>query len=257
MTTIHEIYDTMCRLAPPELQLSFDNSGFLVGYGGALCSKALLSLDLTDAVLDEAVRLGVQLVITHHPVIFDPLKSLTDETASGCRLLRLIENRIAVISMHTHLDLANGGVNDVLLERCGARCEGALDEIGCGRFGMLPAPVPLRAFLARLRENLPCRGLRYYDAGRCVERLAVLGGAGANSLERAAALGCDTFLTADIKYHRFLEAQDLGVNLIDGDHFGTESPVMNALLPKLQTAHPSVEFFVSRDHGPLIRFFDL
>lgn len=256
MTHVCDIYETMCRLAPPELQLPLDNAGFLVGYADAACDKALLALDLTDAVLDEAIGAGATLIITHHPAIFDPLKTITDETPSGRRLLRLIENRIAVISMHTNLDIAEGGVNDVLLALCGARSEGALDENGCGRFGSLPAPLTLTAFLAQLSEKLQCYGLRYYDAGRPVKRLAVLGGAGADSLARAAAFGCDSFLTADVKYHQFLAAEELGVNLIDGDHFGTENPVVHALLPKLQAAHPSVDFFISRVHGPCIRFWE-
>ena len=255
MIRVCDVYETLCRLAPLELRLALDNAGFLVGRADAVCNRALLALDLTDAVLDEAIQEGVSLIITHHPLIFDPLQSVTDETATGRRLLRLIENRMAVISMHTNLDIVEGGVNDVLLDLCGARREGVLDENGCGRFGRLPEPLPLSSFLARLRETLSCHGLRYYDAGRPVERLAVLGGAGVDSLSRAASLGCDTFLTADIKYHKFQLAADLGVNLIDGDHFGTENPVLFTLLPKLQAAHPSVDFFISRVHGPLIRFY--
>ena len=255
MIRVCDVYQTMCRLAPLELELSFDNAGFLVGRADAVCERALLALDLTDTVLDEALREGASLIITHHPVIFDPLRNVTDETPTGRRLLRLIENRMAVISMHTNLDIVEGGVNDVLLDLCGARREGVLDENGCGRFGRLPEQLSLSAFLARLRDKLPCHGLRYYDAGRPVERLAVLGGAGVNSLPRAVSLGCDTFLTADIKYHKFQLAAELGVNLIDGDHFGTENPVLYALLPKLQAAHPTVDFMISRVLGPLIRFF--
>ena len=112
----------------------------------------------------------------------------------------------------------------------------------------------MEAFLPFCKERLRSAGLRYWDAGRPVHRLAVMGGSGADSIERAAALGCDTYVTADIKYHQFQTAVDLGINLIDGDHFCTENPVICDLEPKLAAAHPDVGFSVSETHGQIVHF---
>ena len=137
MTKVCEIYEELCRLAPTGLQMDFDNSGFLLGRAGAEPDAVLLALDVTDEVVDEAIRCGAGLIVSHHPLIFHPLKSVTDESPEGKRLLKLIEHRIAVISMHTNLDIAEGGVNDVLMAALGGRSEGPLDEDGCGRVGVI------------------------------------------------------------------------------------------------------------------------
>ena len=110
--------------------MSFDNSGLQLGRLNSNVSKSLLALDVTADVVDEAVELGAELIISHHPLIFNPLKCICDE-----KILRLIENKITVISMHTNLDVAYGGVNDVLLNALGASFESALDSDGCGRVG--------------------------------------------------------------------------------------------------------------------------
>ena len=255
MNTVKEIYEKLVEIAPLELQLEHDNSGFLIGRSDAPVEKALLSLDLTKEVAQEAVERKAQLIITHHPVIFDPMKSITDQTLGNEKLLCLLENGIAVISMHTNLDFAEGGVNDVLISLLGAANEGTFDEEGCGRKGSLEHPVPMSAFLALCREKLCSDGLRYYDAGRPVEHIAVLGGSGGSNLIGAWQAGCDTFVTADVKYSVFLKARDLGINLIDGDHFCTENPVIPAVAEKLRKAFPETEFVISERHDQTVRFF--
>ena len=255
MNTVKEIYDKLCEFAPLDLQLEFDNSGFLLGRFEAPAEKVLLSLDLTSEVAEEAIESGAGLVITHHPVIFDPMKSLTDCAPGKEKLLRLLENTVAVISMHTNLDIAQGGVNDVLISLLGAANEGVFDEEGCGRKGSFDKPMPLSAFLGICKEKLNTNGLRYYDAGRAVEHIAVLGGSGGSNLIGAWKAGCDTFVTADIKYGVFLLARDLGINLIDGDHFCTENPVIPVLAEKLRAAFPETEFIVSDRHRQTARFF--
>ena len=249
MVTAKDIFENLCVLAPLELQLGFDNSGFLFGRDTASVTKALLALDVTSAVVDEAIEQGAELVISHHPLIFSPLKSVTDE-----KLLRLARHQIGVISMHTNLDIAKGGVNDVLMAALGAQVQGGLDEYGCGRVGRLDKAMPMEEFLPFCKAVLKTAGLRYYDSGRQVSKLAVMGGSGGDSLETAYRLGCDTYLTADIKYHQFLEAQELGINLIDGDHFCTENLVIPVLAQRLRTAFPETEFNTSKRHHQVIDF---
>lgn len=255
MNTVKEIFDKLCEIAPLDLQLEFDNSGFLLGRADAPVERAMLSLDVTEEVIEEAVEKKVQLIVTHHPVIFDPMKSITNQAVGHDKLLRLIENRIAVISMHTNLDIAEGGVNDVLISLLGASNDGTFDEEGCGRMGRLEKPMPLWEFLPICKEKLGTRGLRYYDAGRPVERIGVLGGSGGSNMLEAWKAGCDTYVTADVKYSVFLLARDLGLNLIDGDHFCTENPVIPVLAEKLRIAFPETEFIVSERHDQTARFF--
>ena len=170
------------------------------------------------------------------------------------RILRLAEKRIAVISMHTNLDIAEGGVNDVLIRLLSAEPMEALDASGCGRVGELDMLCTMRDFLIRCKERLQVTGLRYYDAGKPVHRLAVMGGGGGDSLEDAWRKGCDTYVTADVKYHQFLRAQELGINLIDGDHFCTETPVIPVLRERLAERFPEVNFFASKRHRQTVCF---
>ena len=216
--------------------------------------KVLLALDVTDWVIDEAKEKQAELIVSHHPLLFTPLKKFTDESRDGAKLLNLAENGIAVISMHTNLDIAKGGVNDVLMAALGAQVQGGLDECGCGRVGRLDKAMPMEEFLPFCKAVLKTAGLRYYDSGRPVSKLAVMGGSGGDSLETAYRLGCDTYLTADIKYHQFLEAQELGINLIDGDHFCTENLVTPVLAQRLRTAFPETEFNISKRHHQVIDF---
>ena len=255
MNTVREIFEKLCEIAPLPLQLSFDNSGFLLGRADAPVDRALLSLDVTDEVVDEAIEKNCQLIVSHHPLIWDPLKEISDADRGREKLLRLIENGIAVVSMHTNLDVAEGGVNDVLIALLGAENEGPFEPDGCGRKGRLDPPVPLQDFLALCKERLHANGLRYCDAGRPVETIAVFGGAGADALEEAWQCGCDTFVTSDVKYHVFLRAKELGVNLIDADHFCTENPVMSVLLEKLREAFPQTAFCLSERHAQTAQFF--
>lgn len=249
MRTVDEIYNYLKALAPLELQMNFDNSGFQLGCLDASVARVLLALDVTAAVVDEADKLGAQLIISHHPLIFTPLKKIDDK-----KLLQLIRSDISVISMHTNLDIADGGVNDVLISLMDANCDAPFDEDGCGRIGTLPESVAFTDFLDHCKAALNANGLRYYNAGRAVRKLAVMGGAGGDYVRLAHDKGCDTYVTADIKYHQFLEAQELGINLIDADHFCTENPVIPHLAQKLGKAFENVEFIVSTAHGQIIEF---
>ncbi len=254
MTKIAQIYEYLCGLAPLELQMDFDNSGFQIGRKEKEINKALLTLDVTDSVLEEAIELGAGLIISHHPLIFRGIKSIDGSDPEGERLLRLAENKIAVISMHTNLDIAQGGVNDVLIRLLGAEPLATLDEVNCGRVGTLSSYMSLSEFLEVCKQKLKVNGMRYYDSGREVFRIAVMGGAGGDSLEDAYNKDCDTYVTADIKYHQFLRAQELGINLIDADHFCTENPVIQVLCNKLAEHFVDVEFIISQKHNAVIRF---
>lgn len=249
MKRVNDIYEYLQTFAPLELQLGFDNAGIQIGRLSNSVTRVLLALDVTSEVVSEAAELGAELIVSHHPLIFTPIKNITDDT-----LLRLAREDIAVISMHTNLDIAEGGVNDVLLALFNAERKDYLDEDNCGRVGELAQELDLSEFLIECKAALNANGLRYYDAGRRVKRIAVMGGSGGDYVADAVNKGCDTYITADIKHHQFLLAKELNINLIDADHYCTENPVIPAIAAKLQAAFPEVEFTVSKVHKQVAQF---
>lgn len=257
MATVKDIYAFLDRKAPFSYQMSYDNSGFLVGRGETEVDRLMVSLDITGEVVNEALETGCQLIVSHHPVIFHPAKTITDGDPTGRVLLALTENRVAAICAHTNLDAAAGGVNDALAEKLGLQnivflceegraCDGT--SYGIGRVGEVHGFNDARSFAAFVREALNAQGLRLEDAGKPVCKVAVGGGACGNMLSDAAALGCDTFVTADVKYNVFLDARAMGVNLIDAGHFSTEDVVCPVLARWLEGAFPQVEVFRSKRH---------
>ena len=258
MATVREVYQYLDGLAPFSLQMDFDNAGFLVGRGDQAVSKILVSLDITEEVAEEAARLGAELIVSHHPVIFHPAKSVTDGDPDGRVLLSLIEHGVAAVCAHTNLDAVAGGVNDALARRLGLEqieqlhqdgVDAAGRPYGIGRVGSAAgAPMYAPAFAAFVKEALGANGVRYVDARRPVRRVAVGGGACADMLRDALALGCDTFVTSDVKYNGFLDAKALGLNLIDAGHYPTEQVVCPVLVKWLSAGFPQVEVVPSGCH---------
>ncbi len=255
MATVKDVYQYLDRKAPFYSQLSFDNSGFLVGRGEKQVKRILIALDITEEVAKEAAVLQADLVVSHHPVIWEGAKSVTDESILGRKLLALISNDIAAICAHTNLDAANGGVNDslaaalglentVLLKPYGQYADGAV--YGIEQVGILPnGPIELIDFAAIVKERLDSNGVRYVDAGKPVKKVAVGGGSCSSSMKDVLAAGCDTFVTADIKYDGFLDAAAMGLNLIDAGHYPTENVVCPVLASWLKEGFPDVEVLIS------------
>ena len=253
--TVQTLLDYIWTLAPAEYKMSWDNVGLLLGRASAEVRRVLLSLDATAAVAREAADLGCQLVVSHHPVIFRGDKHVNDLDPLTEPELLFLENRIAVISMHTNLDCAPGGVNDALADLlCLHNIEtlAAPDEPGLVRCGTAE-PRSLPEFAAFVKKTLACPGLRFIDGGRPVSKVSVGGCACIEYAELALAAGCDTFVTGDVKYHEFLNAAARGLNVVDAGHFETENPVIRVLHAKLQARFPEIEFLRSA-HSGLIRF---
>jgi dinuclear metal center YbgI/SA1388 family protein len=218
MAKVKDVYGALAAFAPPALKMDFDNVGFLVGFSENDVSKILVTLDITDEVVREAVRENAQLIVSHHPLFFS-LKSVTDADRTGRKLTALLTHGISAVCMHTTLDAAKGGVNDALaaaagLTRTALLSEDVLDEAGLacsyGRVGYLPAPVKLADYLKTLKAALGTGGLRYHDAGRDACKVAVVGGFGGGELKHAAEHGCDTFLTARHQIRRLFRGQGAG-----------------------------------------------
>jgi len=251
MATNRDILNLLRQIAPPELAESWDNNGLLCGRLDAPVTKILVALDPFEAVAAEAASIGAQLIVTHHPLLFRPAASVTDETAVGRTLLYLIEHGIAAINAHTCLDAAPGGVNDALA--AALELEDIAGTGGMWRMGEVPKqPVP--HFAAVVKHRLNADGVRFADAGRPVQRVAVCGGAGMDFLQEVLDAGCDTFVTGDVKYNGFWDAVDLGINLIDAGHFPTENPVCTVLAGAIAAAFPELEVVLSQAHRDIVQF---
>lgn len=263
MITVNDILSHLEKIAPVSMKMDWDNVGLLCGSRTKQVASILVALDPFEDVCREACDVGADLIVTHHPLIFQPQNAITDETAVGRAIRCLIKNDISAINAHTNLDCAPGGVNDCLanaLSLTGIQviCPEGTDEEGrpWGLLRMGYAPEqPLAAFLTHVRDALGCPGLRYVSGGKPVHRVAVGGGACAGELTAAAKAGCDTFVTSDVRYNQFWDAQDLGLNLIDAGHFYTENPVCAYLAESLRQAFPEIKVQISKNHTDCMKFF--
>lgn len=263
MAKVKEILEYYDSVAPFYMKFDFDNIGHLVGFSDAEVSKVLMALDITDAVVDEAIDMGAQLIVSHHPLIWDPLKRVVDSDIKGRRIIKMIQHGISAICLHTNMDTAEGGVNDALMTALGARVTGLLEPhgshpdgtpYGVSRVGELPAELELEDFLVKIRSNLSANGLRYISGGKKVRKIACCGGAGAGDMMKAYELGCDTYITSDLKYDHFLTAREIGLNLIDADHYCTENVVVPVLYEKLKNRWPEMDVRISKVHCQPIKF---
>ena len=251
MTTVQQVYEAMQRLAPPELAEHWDNPGLLVDCGGEV-RRVLVTLDITPEVVAEAAAKQCTVIVAHHPVIFDPLKRLCPADVP----YQLVQAGISAICMHTNLDAAEGGVNEVLAGIFGMR-DWEVFADGCGRVGEVePITVPELARKAQAvlggRCNRPRSGpavqVKFADTGRTVKRLAVISGAGGSLFAEAIAEGADCLLTGEANHHHALDAKRLGLSLIAAGHYATEFPVTAAVAAALRTALPELEVLVSTEN---------
>ena len=242
MTAILDILRFFEAFAPVQTAMDFDNVGLLIGDKNRTVTKAVVSLDITAETVEEAAALGCELIISHHPVIFRPLKHLHTRDAAYL----LARHDIAAVCMHTNLDLSDDfGVNLCLAAALGLQ---NVRKSACGEclfIGELAEKADMTAFAAHAKAALSCTGLRYTDKKACVQTVAVASGAGGSEVFAAAEEGADVLVTGEIKHHEILAANSLGLNMLDAGHFKTEDVVMLPLAEKLGQAFADVEFIKS------------
>ena len=230
MKKVSEIVGCITEIAPLKWQESWDNAGLLVGDAGMLVDKALVTLDVTEAVIDEAIENDFHLVISHHPVIYRPLKHLLPENTIERTIIKAVKNDIAIACMHTNLDNSYLGVSKWLAEKIGLRNLEILEPMnvdddivtGGGMVGELENELDERDFLALVKKNLNAKALRHSDfLNKKIKKVAVCGGSGFFLLDNAKRCKADAYVTADIKYHDFFEA-DGQLLLVDAGHYETE-----------------------------------
>lgn len=259
MTTVADILRFIETVAPPHMKESWDNVGLNCGHRDREVTKVLVALDPFSHVCREAKEFGAELLVTHHALLWNP-GFITDGDSQGRNALFLIENGIAHINAHTNLDQAPGGVNDVLARTLGLDNIEIINPIdGDVPYGLLRMGTvneqSLDTFLSTVKSSLHCGGLRYADGGKPVRKVAVGGGSCSGGMYEVAAAGCDTFVTADVKYNGFWDAKELGLNLIDAGHFHTENPVVAVLAEKIAAAFPEIQVKISESHTDCAKYY--
>ena len=238
--TAGEIAALIEEIAPVSIQMSFDNSGFLVGSRESKVNRVMLALEVSDDVIKDAIKQECQMIITHHPLIFHAEKSVTADTYQGKLLLRLISSGIALYSSHTPLDAAPGGCNDVLCDMFGLKDVCGIVPLGrsgereyfCARTGSVDATVQELALTAC--KKLGTGRVAVVDCGKRIRRLAVCSGSGGGILNECIAAGADALLTGELSYHEALALREAGISAIICGHYQTEVSVLNSLLGHLQ-----------------------
>lgn len=229
--TVKNIYDFIDSIAPFEKQCEWDNSGLLIGEPCREISKIGVVLDITSDAVKYAAERGIELIISHHPVIFRPVKTFLEGDIS----YMLARNGISAICAHTSLDCANGGVNDALAEILGFKNPVPLTD--SGETAMIRKVVIEETeadALAMLIADRLSTGVQLADCGKTIDTVALCGGGGGDFIHAVAESGCDAYITGEAKHHEFLAAKELGVTLIAAGHFETENPVVAVLADKIR-----------------------
>ena len=239
--TVREVYNRLSARIPEELRESWDNDGLMCASDDAReVRRALVTLDVTEEVVDYAIANHFDLILSHHPLIFRPLAALNEDSHIARKVIRLIKHDVAVISLHTRADKVEGGVNDMLCELIGIRNAVPFGEGDLGRIGSLDEELNMEDFSYMLKDLLGCDGIRVADACIPIQRVAVVGGDGKGYVEAALAAGADTYVTGRLGYNVMIEAGEMGINLLEAGHFFTEQPVTSFFQSLLMRMDPDM-----------------
>ena len=256
--TVADLKTTLETWAPPQAKLDYDNTGYQVGTPSKEVSKALICLDVTPEVIQEAVEIGAECIVSHHPILFKKPSEILTTTLQGELIHGLIEAGCSLITAHTNLDAAPGGVSFKLAEKLGLReveflrpFEAAGQTVGFGAVGLLSTPHTTADFSKHVAVSLgqptlrTAGGYATHQEGFRVERVAVCGGSGSSLLDEISWDGIDAFVTADVTYHRFF-VEHPSLFLVDVGHYESEMMIIEAMREHLTTAHPSAQFFSTK-----------
>ncbi len=249
MARVNDFYSFLDEICPFSLQEKWDNSGMLIGDEKKEVTRAAVVLDITKEVVEYACQVGVDLIISHHPVIFKAQRTFL----KGSVAFALAENGISAISTHTCLDSAVGGVNDVLAENLEIEnteifpCEESADLV---RVGVLPYPMSCDELAHKLKEELG-GNIRYCDNGKTIESVALCGGSGCSFNDDIIKAGIDAYITGDAGHHDFLDCKENGLALFAAGHFETENPVVASLANRLRCQFPDIDIIIIPQKSPI------
>jgi dinuclear metal center YbgI/SA1388 family protein len=243
-----DLLPVLDAIAPLRWAEPWDNAGLLTGDPGAPVSRVLLTVDLTHAVADEALRAGCALVIAYHPALFDPIKRVRHDSV----LYKAIRAGLCVYSPHTALDVAPGGTNDLLADALGLRARAPLkltapaEGQGIGRVGTLPPGTRREELMAQIKEALGVGALLVAGPPEGeATRAAVCAGAGRGLLDEALAQRADLYLTGELPHHDALRAAAAGTTVVCALHSNSERAALRRYQDRLQADAPGVEVTIS------------
>ena len=251
---IREITDALEDFAPLALQDGFDNAGLQIGLTEDVdATGVLLSLDVTEEVVDEAIVRGCNMVVSHHPLLFHPVKSITGNDYIGRIIMKAIKNGIVLYAAHTNLDNAPGGVNHKIAARLGLSDLDWLEpktgqDGGSGLIGTLASPVSKENFIQQVKRTFGVECVRHNDwHGETIRKVALCGGAGAFLIPKAIEMGADAFVTGEIGYHRFFGHED-DVLMLEIGHYESEQYTTEILRDIITAADPALPIHTTQLH---------
>ena len=258
---IKEIVSALERFAPLPLQDGFDNAGLQIGLTEAEATGALLCLDVTEAVVDEAIALGYNLIVSHHPLIFKGFKSITGKDYVERCIMKAIQNNITIYSAHTNLDNAQGGVNFKIAQKIGLKEVQVLDPkmqgevvAGAGVVGELPEPETETDFLKRIKRLFEVGCVKHNRLnGRLIQKVALCGGSGAFLLPKAVELGADVFITGEVKYHDYFYYENR-ILVAEIGHYESEQYTKEIFYSIIREMFPELEVEMTRVNTNPIKY---
>ena len=242
---LHDIISYLEEVAPPHLQESYDNSGLIYGHHDEI-TGALISLDCTEAVVDEAISLGYNLIVSHHPIVFSGIKKFDYDNYVHRVVIKAIRHNIAIYAIHTNLDnVLDHGVNQKIAQKIAlSNCrilrpkDPSMPDVGSGIIGELSAEMGPKSFLDHLKSSMNLQTIKHTALlERPVKTVAICGGAGSFLLADAKAAGADMFITGDYKYHEFFDA-DGKTTIVDIGHYESEYYTIELLFELLTQKFP-------------------
>lgn len=253
MKKIKDIIRIMEEFAPKTLKEDFDNVGLMVGDRNKEVKKILLALDCTLDVIKEAKEKSVDLIITHHPLIFRKPSSITTDTLTGKKIIELIKNDISLYSSHTNLDSAENGLNETIVNLLGYSTNELIevnkmarnDNEGLGRIVRLEDFIKLEDLIEDIKEKLNVKSLKVVKGCEKVKNIAIINGSGSDFFEKAYKKGADCIITGDTTYHYASDYKELGVSIIDTGHFSSEWIVFLQVINKLRDKLQDIEILIS------------
>ena len=254
---VNELTDWLERKFPASVAEDWDNVGLLTGDDENQVSHVFLALDLTEEVLDEAIRAGADMIVTHHPMIFSGVKKINNHSFTGRKILRLVRHGISYYAMHTNYDIL--GMADLsagYLELSDIRVLSTTGEkdgepIGFGRVGNLPGKLTLRDYALLVKKNLKLSDVKVYgNLEQVVKTAAVCTGSGKSMISDVLAAGADVYVTGDIDHHTGIDAVAQGLAIIDAGHYGTEYIFMEDMKGRLEKAFPKLTVSCAKVNCP-------
>ena len=251
MIIVNDIINKMESLAPTYLKEDFDNVGLMVGDRNKVVNKVLLALDCTLKVIEEAKKEEVDLIITHHPLIFRKPSNITTDTLQGKKIIELIKNDISLYSSHTNLDSVENGLNHTIVSVLGFGESTLLEKnknitsAGLGRIVELDEEIKLEDLIEQVKSKLNINNLRVVKGTDTVSKIAIINGSGQDFIGKAMSLGVDTVITGDTTYHFASDYKEMGINILDVGHFASEQIVFFKVMTQIESMFNNVIFIRS------------